>query len=93
MLVNQLTELRIMSLGREEQVGQPKDIKTKDVKPLPTATRWAPVLQLKTMDARPAPWCWSQPALVGRGKSPTNLTEIVYTPSRPMPRARRRCCR
>jgi peptide/nickel transport system substrate-binding protein len=80
-LVNQLTELRIMSKAWAEKNKsvEPKDIKTKD-ETLPTATLGTGPYQLKqwTPDQRvvlePNPHWW------GKGKYPTNLTEIVYTP-------------
>jgi peptide/nickel transport system substrate-binding protein len=80
-LVNQLTELRIMSKAWAEKNKsvEPKDIKTKD-ETLPTATRWAPAPTSSSSGRPTSAWCWSPTHWWGKGKYPTNLTEIVYTP-------------
>ena len=81
-LVNQLTELRIMSRAWAEKNKsvEPKDIKTKDEtyahrNALGTGPyqlkQWAPD-QRVVLEPNPNWW--------GKGKYPTNLTEIVYTP-------------
>lgn len=81
-LVNQLTELRIMSKAWAEKHNsvEPKDIKTKD-EPFSnrnamgtgpfTLKSWAPDQRL-VLVANPTWW--------GKGKYPLNVTEIVYTP-------------
>ena len=81
-LVNQLTELRIMSKAWAEKNKsvEPKDIKTKDETFAHRNALGTGPYQLKqwTPDQRvvlePNPHWW------GKGKYPTNLTEIVYTP-------------
>ena len=81
-LLNQLTELRIMSKAWAEKnkSTEPKDMKTKDE---PFAHRnalgtgpfvlksWTPD-QRAVLEANPHWW--------GKGKFPTNVTEIVHTP-------------
>ena len=81
-LLNQLTELRIMSKAWAEKNKsvEPKDIKTKDETFAHRNALGTGPYQLKqwTPDQRvvlePNPHWW------GKGKYPTNLTEIVYTP-------------
>ena len=81
-LVNQLTELRMMSKAWAEKNKsvEPKDIKTKDETFAHRNALGTGPYQLKqwTPDQRvvlePNPHWW------GKGKYPTNLTEIVYTP-------------
>ena len=81
-LVNQLTELRIMSKAWAEKNKsvEPKDIKTKDETFAHRNALGTGPYQLKqwTPDQRvvlePNPHWW------GKGKYPANLTEIVYTP-------------
>ena len=81
-LLNQLTELRIMSKAWAEKNNsvEPKDIKTKEESfahrnALGTGPfmlkNWTPD-QRSTLAANPNWW--------GKGKYPTNVTEIVYTP-------------
>ena len=81
-LVNQLTELRMMSKAWAEKnkAVEPKDIKTKDE---PFSHRnalgtgpfvlksWTPD-QRAVLEANPHWW--------GKGKFPTNVTEIIHTP-------------
>ena len=81
-LLNQLTELRILSKAWAEKNNStdPKDIKTQD-EPFShrnalgtgpfTLKSWAPDQRL-VLAANPTWW--------GKGKYPTNVTEIVYTP-------------
>ncbi len=81
-LVNQLTELRIMSKAwaEEHDSVEPKDIKTKEetfsnrnalgTGPF-TLKSWTPDQRL-VLVANPTWW--------GKGKYPLNVTEIVYTP-------------
>lgn len=81
-LVNQLTELRIMSRAwaDKNKSAEPKDIKTKDEtyahrNALGTGPfvlkSWSPD-QRAVLEPNPRWW--------GKGKYPTNVTEIVYTP-------------
>ena len=81
-LVNQLTELRIMSRAWAEKNKsmEPKDIKNKDEtyahrNALGTGPfmlkSWSPD-QRAVLEANPHWW--------GKGKYPTNVTEVVYTP-------------
>ena len=81
-LVNQLTELRILSKAWAEKNKsiEPKDIKNKDetfahrnamgTGPFQLKS-WSPDQRL-VLDPNPTWW--------GKGKYPTNVTEIVYTP-------------
>ena len=81
-LVNQLTELRIMSRAWAEKNKsvEPKDIKTKDETYAHRNALGTGPLVLKSWspDQRvvlePNPHWW------GKGKFPTNVTEVVYTP-------------
>ncbi len=81
-LLNQLTELRVMSRAWAEKNKsvEPKDIKTKDETFAHRNALGTGPYQLKqwTPDQRvvlePNPHWW------GKGKYPTNLTEIIYTP-------------
>ena len=81
-LVNQLTELRILSKAWAEKNKsvEPKDIKTKDETFAHRNALGTGPFQLKswTPDQRvvlePNPHWW------GKGKFPTNVTEVVYTP-------------
>ena len=88
MLLNQLTELRVMSrcLGRKHNSVEPKDIKGRK-KPTHRHAMGTGPFVLEGMGADQKIVFTANPHWWNAGEVDGNVTEITYTPSSPKPRA------